>query len=117
MRILIISLLLILSLGCQLPSANYFRDEIVPRDTVTKVALSPLLLPAYAVLCVGDIVIINPIRGAQNVPKVSSDIWDWQSSEPWLGYGALLPVKLVGIPAAAIGTTIFSEQFTAGREE
>jgi hypothetical protein len=101
----------ILLSGCQLPSANYFRDNVVPEDNTTKILLSPVLLPSYATLCVLDIALVNPIRGTQNVPSVSKAIWLWQNDPAWLGWGLLSPVKVAATPPAAVGTMIFSEQF------
>ncbi|BBM85957.1 hypothetical protein [Candidatus Uabimicrobium amorphum] len=97
--------------SCQLPTANYLRDNTFPKNDATKLALSPVLLPTYIVACVVDIALVNPARGTLNVPKVSKTIWGWQNREPWLGYGVLMPVKIIGIPLAAIGTTAMSEQF------
>lgn len=97
--------------SCQLPTANYLRDNTFPKSDATKLALSPVLLPTYIVACVIDITLVNPARGTRNVPKVSKTIWEWQNREPWIGYGALLPVKIIGIPLAAVGTTMMSEQF------
>jgi hypothetical protein len=97
--------------GCQWPTAYYVRDNVFPQDTGAKIALSPVLLPAYVVLAVTDIMVVNPVRGARNVPSVVEDIWDWEKQNPWIGKGVLLPIKFVAIPAAAIGTVMFSEQF------
>ncbi|WP_372365463.1 hypothetical protein [Candidatus Uabimicrobium sp. HlEnr_7] len=97
--------------SCQLPTANYLRDRTFPESDATKLALSPVLLPTYIVACVVDIVLVNPARGTLNVPRVTKQIWGWQNRTPWLGYGALMPVKIIGIPLAAIGTTAMSEQF------
>lgn len=97
--------------SCQLTTANYLRDKVFPQETGTKLLLSPILFPTYIIACVGDIVIVNPVMGTANVPKVTKSIWKWQNDSPWLGYGALLPVKMVAIPGAAIGTIMFSEQF------
>lgn len=107
-------LCIILSLvatGCQLPLANYLRDQVFPEDTATKVALSPVLLPAYATASVVDVAMINPTRGMSNVPEVVKNIWEWEDQHLWLGKGVLLPLKFIGIPLATIGTVIFSEQF------
>ena len=98
--------------GCQLPLSNTMRDEVFPKEAGTKLALSPILLPTYAVCCVLDVFIINPIRGCANIPSTCSSIWSWKNESPALGYGALLPVKLIAIPPAAIGTMMFSEQFS-----
>lgn len=98
-------------LSCQLPTANYLRDHVFPEDTGTKLALSPILLPTYIITTAVDLSIVNPVRGAVNVPGVTKDIWEWGNKKPWLGYGVLLPVKLIAIPGAAIGTIMFSEQF------
>jgi hypothetical protein len=98
--------------GCQTPTATYFRDEVAPQDPATRVMAVPLLLPAYLVLTVLDIVIINPVHGAANVPQVTGEIWSWGDAQgPWVAYGAMMPLKLIGIPLSAIGTTVFSEQF------
>ena len=97
--------------GCQLPLANYVRDHTFPEDTTSKIALSPILLPTYAVLSVTDIVIINPVRGCKNIPDTVNSIWKWQNEDAWIGKGVLLPFKLIATPITAIGTTIFSEQF------
>ena len=103
--------------GCQLPLANYFRDQVFPQDTAAKISLSPLLLPAYAILSVTDVTIINPVRGCENVPSVFKSIWQWQNEKPWLGSFALIPFKIIAIPPAAIGTAIFSEQFIYNKEK
>ena len=110
-KLLLLITTLVLFTSCQLPTANYLRDRVFPEDNTTKLALSPILLPTYIIGCVTDIAIVNPARGTLNVPQVSKQIWGWQNKEPWLGYGALLPVKLIAIPGAAVGTTMFSEQF------
>ena len=97
--------------GCQLPLANYLRDRVFPQDTTTKVVMAPVLFPAYAVASIVDVVIINPVRGTKNVPKVVSSVWEWEDEPAWVGKGVLLPVKAVAIPLAALGTVMFSEQF------
>ena len=111
-KLLLVLLLCCLFLtGCQLPLANYFRDRVFPQDMTPKIALSPLLLPGYVLLSIVDITIINPINGIKNIPSTTSSIWSWEEKTPWLGYGVLLLPKLVAIPPAAVGTSMFSEQF------
>lgn len=97
--------------GCQTPTAEYFRDSVFPQDMATKVASAPLLLPMYLLLTIFDVIIVNPVRGTNNVPEQVGNVWSWGNEEPWIGYGAMMPVKLVGIPIVAVGTTLFSEQF------
>ncbi len=96
--------------GCQLPLANYFRDQVFPQKTVSKVVLAPVLFPSYAVLSVVDIMIINPVRGCENVPNAASTIWNWPKDSPGTS-AALIPLKVIAIPIAALGTAMFSEQF------
>lgn len=105
------TLLLLFSGGCQLPLANYLRDNLFPEETGAKIALSPILLPTYAVASVLDIAVVNPVRGVKNVPGVAERVWFWEDDPLWLGKGLLLPVKMVAIPAAAVGAVMFSEQF------
>lgn len=102
---------LLCSGGCQWPLAYAFRDNVVPDDTTAKIALAPLFLPAYIILGTVDMIIVNPLHGTNNVPDVVESIWKWESLRPWVGYGALLPLKLVAIPPAVLGTVMFSEQF------
>ena len=109
--ICILLVFVLLTPGCQLHLANYFRDKVFPQDTTAKVALAPLLFPSYAVLSVTDVIIINPILGAKNIPETTSSIWGWGNKNAWVGYVALMPVKIVAIPLGAIGTMMFSEQF------
>ena len=97
--------------SCQLPLANYFRDEVFPEDETAKIALSPILLPTYGVLSVVDAAIVNPARGTKNVPKTVGTIWEWENKNWPVGYIALMPLKLIAIPPTALGITIFSEQF------
>lgn len=96
--------------GCQLPLANHFRDQVFPQDDTTKIALSPLLFPSYAVLSVVDIVLVNPVRGCANVPKTTETVWNWPEEDTNTKY-ALMPFKLAAIPIADLGTIMFSEQF------
>ncbi len=115
MRRILLTIFLVIALitisGCQLPTANYFRDQVFPQETLPKVLLSPVLFPGYAVLSVVDIAVVNPVRGCANVPDSVSSVWNWQN-EPTPGIGAaLIPVKIIAIPPAALGTAIFSEQF------
>lgn len=97
--------------GCQWPLAYYMRDQVFPEDTASKIALAPVLLPAYVVCAVVDITMVNPVRGAANVPSTVTTIWEWENANPWVGRLALMPLKLIAIPLAAIGTVMFSEQF------
>lgn len=97
--------------GCQLPLAHYFQNEVFPQDTTTKIVLSPLLFPAYAVCSVMDIAIINPARGCSNVPEVTSDIFAWPQNASGVTHALLMPLKIIAVPPAAIGTALFSEQF------
>lgn len=110
-KLSLLTIICIFFVSCQLPTANYLRDKAFPENNVTKIALSPILFPTYVVACVVDIALVNPARGTLNVPKVSENIWKWQNKNPWIGYVALMPVKIVGIPLAAVGTTAVSEQF------
>lgn len=103
-------LCIILIPSCQLPLANHFRDEVFPQDTTAKIALSPVLFSSYGILSVVDIVAINPVRGCSNIPKTSEAIWDWPEDSTTVKYSTL-PLKIVAIPVAALGTAIFSEQF------
>ena len=103
--------------GCQLPLSNYLRDEVFPRDTTSKIILAPFLLPMYLLLPVIDGTMVNPVRGTVHVPGVTAELWGWKNDVPWLGYGVLLPVKVISTPLAAIGTTMFSEQFQFHRVE
>lgn len=112
-RVLLATLLLACLLSaCRTQTADYFRDEVMPNDLPTKIVSAPVTLPVYILLTLVDIVIVNPLDGAGHVPRVVGDLWGWHSQKnAWIAYGALLPVKLVGTPVAAAGTTIFSEQF------
>ncbi|HPY74354.1 MAG: hypothetical protein KBC30_01855 [Planctomycetes bacterium] len=110
-KIFFILFCLIFCTSCQLPMSNYMRDNVFPTETTSKIIMSPILLPTYAVCCVADIVLVNPVRGCKNVPNVVSTIWQWENTNPWIGYGALAPVKIIAIPPAVVGTAIFSEQF------
>ena len=106
-------LMLLLVTGCQWPLAYQMRDQVFPEDTATKIALSPILLPTYVVCAVTDMAIVNPVRGTKNIPDTATTIWNWENEQPWLGYGLLMPLKLVAIPPAALGTMMFSEQFAS----
>ena len=97
--------------GCQTPTAAYLRDRVFPQQMAIKVAASPVLLPMYIVATGLDIVIVNPLRGMSNVPTHVGYVWGWANEEPWVGYGLLMPAKLVAMPVTAVGSTIFSEQF------
>ena len=107
---IILSLLAIT--GCQMPLANHARDEWFPQDNTKRLILSPILLPGYMLFCFTDIFLVNPIRGSQNVPETMDSLWSWKNDRGWLGLGLLLPVKLVATPPAALGTAMFSEQFS-----
>ncbi len=111
-RVLVILLVLAMLAGCQTPLASSFRDDVMPDEPALKVASFPLLFPAYIVITFVDLTMVNPVRGATNVPDVTGRLWSWHNEEnPWVGYGALMPVKLIAIPIVAVGTTMFSEQF------
>jgi hypothetical protein len=87
------------------------RDQVFPEDTASKIAMVPLLLPAYIVCAVVDTTMVNPVRGAHNVPGAVTTIWQWEDENPWIGKVALLPLKIIAIPPAVLGTVMFSEQF------
>ncbi len=110
-RIALLGLALLLFTGCQMPVSNYFRDHVFPSDTASKVVFAPVLLPMWVMLPFVDAFFVNPVRGAANVPEAVSELWQWKNDVPWLGYGVLGPVKVIGTPLAAISYTMFSEQF------
>lgn len=107
---LIVSLFFLWS--CQTPTADGFRQHVVPNDTLWLVVSSPLTFPTYIILTAVDVVIVNPIRGLANIPEWLYDYWSWGvSNESNAVWWSLFPFKAIGIPLVIVSAIMFSEQF------